>query len=108
MSETKEMLEATCKGLEDKIGISSTSSPRKERPRSVVAASSPYATQADRRAYFAPGSRHARMNAVRLRKENQVYTAEEKRALALFNFEEKANKEMEMLKSKKKSKHFFI
>lgn len=35
------------------------------------------------------GSRHARMNAVRLRKENQVYSAEEKRALALITFEEK-------------------
>lgn len=29
------------------------------------------------------------MNEVRLRKENQVYSAEEKRALALFNYEEK-------------------
>ena len=35
------------------------------------------------------GSRHARMNAVRLRKENQVYSAEEKRALALISMEEK-------------------
>merc|ERR1711959_563732 len=33
------------------------------------------------------GSRHRRMNAVRIRKENQVYSAEEKRALALYNFE---------------------
>mgnify|MGYP006185083051 CR=1 FL=1 len=39
------------------------------------------------------GSRHARMNAVRLRKENQVYSAEEKRALALITFEEKQQKE---------------
>ncbi|GLD93297.1 hypothetical protein PINS_up001889 [Pythium insidiosum] len=39
--------------------------------------------------YVMSGSRHKRMNAVRLRKENQVYTAEEKRALALINFEEK-------------------
>ena len=29
------------------------------------------------------GSRHRRMNAVRIRKENQVYSAEEKRALAM-------------------------
>ena len=34
------------------------------------------------------GSRHARMNAIRIRKENQVYSAEEKRALALIQFEE--------------------
>jgi hypothetical protein len=33
--------------------------------------------------------RHARMNAVRMRKENQVYSAEEQRAMALLNFEEK-------------------
>merc|ERR1712019_261445 len=39
------------------------------------------------------GSRHRRMNAVRIRKENQVYSAEEKRALAMCNFEEKANRE---------------
>ena len=43
------------------------------------------------------GSRHARMNAVRLRKENQVYSAEEKRALAMFNFEEKANRETQLI-----------
>jgi hypothetical protein len=29
------------------------------------------------------------MNAIRIRKENQVYSAEEKRALSLLNFEEK-------------------
>lgn len=43
------------------------------------------------------GSRHQRMNAVRIRKENQVYSAEEKRALALFNYEEKAKRETEIL-----------
>ena len=39
--------------------------------------------------YVMSGSRHKRMNAVRIRKENQVYSAEEKRALALITFEEK-------------------
>jgi hypothetical protein len=34
------------------------------------------------------GSRHARMNEVRLRKENQVYKEEERRALAMHNWEE--------------------
>lgn len=43
--------------------------------------------------YVMSGSRHARMNAVRLRKENQVYSAEEKRALAIITFEEKQQKE---------------
>jgi hypothetical protein len=32
------------------------------------------------------------MNAVRIRKENQVYSAEEKQALSVINFEEKAAK----------------
>ena len=39
------------------------------------------------------GSRHARMNAVRIRKENQVYSAEEQRALALITLEENQQKE---------------
>ena len=43
--------------------------------------------------YVMSGSRHARMNAVRIRKENQVYTAEEQRALAMITLEEKAEKE---------------
>jgi hypothetical protein len=43
--------------------------------------------------YVMSGSRHARMNAVRLRKENQVYSAEEQRALALITMEEKQQKE---------------
>merc|ERR1711953_323903 len=43
--------------------------------------------------YVMSGSRHRRMNAGRIRKENQVYSAEEKRALAMYNFEEKANRE---------------
>merc|ERR1711933_122938 len=43
--------------------------------------------------YVMSGSRHRRMNAVRIRKENQVYSAEEKRALAMYDFEEKANRE---------------
>mmetsp|Transcript_24950 Transcript_24950/g.74881 ORF Transcript_24950/g.74881 Transcript_24950/m.74881 type:complete len:228 (-) Transcript_24950:23-706(-) len=43
--------------------------------------------------YVMSGSRHQRMNAVRIRKENQVYSAEEKRALALITFEEKQQQE---------------
>ncbi|GMH25806.1 hypothetical protein Nepgr_027649 [Nepenthes gracilis] len=43
--------------------------------------------------YVMSGSRHQRMNAIRIRKENQVYSAEDKRALAMFNYEEKAKRE---------------
>ena len=41
--------------------------------------------------------RHKRMNAIRIRKENQVYSAEEKRALAMLNFEEKEHKEKKLM-----------
>ena len=51
----------------------------------------------EREGYVMSGSRHARMNAVRLRKENQVYTAEEKRALAVIALEEKQRKEAEVV-----------
>eukprot|EP00640_Fibrocapsa_japonica_P009805 CAMPEP_0113951630 /NCGR_PEP_ID=MMETSP1339-20121228/87225_1 /TAXON_ID=94617 /ORGANISM="Fibrocapsa japonica" /LENGTH=79 /DNA_ID=CAMNT_0000959951 /DNA_START=24 /DNA_END=263 /DNA_ORIENTATION=+ /assembly_acc=CAM_ASM_000762 len=47
--------------------------------------------------YVMSGSRHTRMNAIRIRKENQIYTAEEKRALALITFEEKQQKENQLL-----------
>lgn len=43
--------------------------------------------------YVMSGSRHKRMNAIRLRKENQVYSAEEKRALAMITIEERQQKE---------------
>lgn len=47
--------------------------------------------------YVMSGSRHKRMNAVRLRKENQVYSAEEKKALAMINFEENLQKESKVI-----------
>lgn len=47
--------------------------------------------------YVMSGSRHKRMNAVRIRKENQVYSAEEKRALAMITFEEKQQKENKVI-----------
>jgi len=43
------------------------------------------------------GSRHRRMEAVRLRKENQIYSADEKRALAMFNKEERTKRENKIL-----------
>jgi len=61
--------------------------------------------------YVMSGSRHTRMNAVRIRKENQVYSAEEQRALALITMEENQQKEAQlmedfrvMLKDKQKSR----
>lgn len=47
--------------------------------------------------YIMSGSRHSRMNAVRMRKENQIYSAEEKAALAMLNFEENKRKESKLL-----------
>jgi len=43
--------------------------------------------------YVMSGSRHKRMNAVRMRKENQVINAEEKRAILNLQREEKTKKE---------------
>merc|ERR1711920_760171 len=51
--------------------------------------------------YVMSGSRHARMNAIRMRKENQVYTAEEKAALAMLNYEEKRAKEHKVMQDLK-------
>ncbi|XP_064615800.1 NF-kappa-B-activating protein-like [Liolophura sinensis] len=47
--------------------------------------------------YVMSGSRHRRMEAVRLRKENQIYSADEKRALARFNHEERTKRETKIL-----------
>lgn len=47
--------------------------------------------------YVMSGSRHRRMEAVRLRKENQIYSADEKRALATFNNEVRSNKEKALM-----------
>ena len=52
--------------------------------------------------YVMSGSRHARMNAIRIRKENQVYSAEEKAALAMINYEEKALREQKVMADLKK------
>lgn len=47
--------------------------------------------------YVMSGSRHRRMEAVRLRKENQIYSADEKRALQMFNKDERAKRETKIL-----------
>jgi len=61
--------------------------------------------------YVMSGSRHRRMEAVRIRKENQIYSADEKRALAMFSKEERQKREnkiltqfRDMVKSKTSSK----
>ena len=52
--------------------------------------------------YVMSGNRHAKMNAIRERKENQVYTAEEKAAMAMLAFEEKKQKEQKVIEDLKK------
>jgi hypothetical protein len=48
--------------------------------------------------YVMSGSRHRRMNAVRMRKENQVISAEEKRGILKLQKEERQRRE-ELLKA---------
>ncbi|KAI9216479.1 ras-induced vulval development antagonist-domain-containing protein, partial [Blastocladiella britannica] len=43
------------------------------------------------------GSRHQRMNAVRLRKENQVISAEERRKMLVLKSEERKKREEEIM-----------
>ena len=47
--------------------------------------------------YVMSGSRHRRMEAVRIRKENQIYNADDRRALAMFNKEERSKRENQIL-----------
>ena len=47
--------------------------------------------------YVMSGSRHKKMNAVRQRIEGKVYSAEDKRALAIFNLEENIKKEKNII-----------
>ncbi|XP_065832653.1 NKAP-like protein [Oscarella lobularis] len=47
--------------------------------------------------YVMSGSRHRRMEAVRIRKENQIYSADDKRALAQYNHAERSKREAKIL-----------
>lgn len=47
--------------------------------------------------YVMSGSRHRRMEAVRIRKENQIYSADEKRALMNFSKDERQKRENKIL-----------
>ncbi|SCZ89472.1 BZ3500_MvSof-1268-A1-R1_Chr1-1g01203 [Microbotryum saponariae] len=49
--------------------------------------------------YVMSGSRHRRMNAVRVRKENQVISAEEKRGILQLQAQEKAKRENQIVSS---------
>lgn len=53
--------------------------------------------------YVMSGSRHKRMNAVRMRKEDQVITAEEKRGLLKMQQEEKTKRESQIISSFRES-----
>jgi len=50
----------------------------------------------EREGYVMSGSRHRRMEAVRLRKESQIYSADEKRALANLDREERAKRNQKL------------
>ena len=52
--------------------------------------------------YVMSGSRHARMEAVRQRKENQIFSVEEKRAFALTQEKKRAEREQEVLDQMRK------
>jgi hypothetical protein len=54
--------------------------------------------------YVMSGLRHKKMTMARLKKEQQVYTAEEKRALAIYNLEEQLRKERNIINEMKKWK----
>ncbi len=58
--------------------------------------------QFERAGYVMSGNRNAKMNAIRMRKENQVYSAEEKAALAMLNFEEQKKKEAQIIDDMKR------
>ena len=49
--------------------------------------------------YVMSGSRHHLMNAVRMRKENQVISAEEKRMISQMAIEERIKREEEIVKT---------
>jgi hypothetical protein len=65
--------------------------------RGEIGLSSDQIEEYEKVGYVMSGSRHARMNAVRMRKENQVISAEEKRTLLKMRNEEKEKKEREIV-----------
>jgi hypothetical protein len=56
----------------------------------------------ERLGYVMSGSRHKKMTSAREMKEKQIYTVEEKKALAIFNLEEQQRKEISIIENFKK------
>ena len=69
----------------------------KRIPRSEIGLTSDEIASFEESGFVMSGSRHKRMEAVRLRKENQIYSADEKRALAKFNHEIRSKKEDQLM-----------
>ncbi|CAO1614480.1 unnamed protein product [Sympodiomycopsis kandeliae] len=65
--------------------------------RGEIGLSSEQIEDYEKAGFVMSGSRHARMNAVRVRKENQIYSAEEKRELLKLQREEREKKEREIV-----------
>ena len=65
--------------------------------RGEIALSSEQIESYEKAGFVMSGSRHRRMNAVRMRKENQVISAEEKRSILQMQKEEKMKKEAEIV-----------
>ena len=65
--------------------------------RGEIGLTSDQITAYEEEGWVMSGSRHRRMEAVRLRKENQIYSADEKRALAMFSKEERQKRENKIL-----------
>ena len=65
--------------------------------RGEIGLTSEEITHYEEEGWVMSGSRHRRMEAVRLRKENQIYSAEEKRALAMFSKDERTKRENKIL-----------
>ena len=70
---------------------------KKQRRRGEIGLTSDEISKYEDDGWVMSGSRHRRMEAVRLRKENQIYSADEKRALAMFSKEERVKKENKIL-----------
>jgi hypothetical protein len=51
--------------------------------------------------YVMSGTRHKKMNLARMKKEQMLYTAEEKRALAIYNLEEQQRRERNIINEMK-------
>lgn len=65
--------------------------------RGEIGLSSEQIENYEKAGFVMSGSRHARMNAVRVRKENQIYSAEEKRELLKLQRDEREKKEREIV-----------